>query len=158
MNTAEKMHSVADVLPGALNSSTLVCKNCGEKVEFAAKQWRRPCRCGIIITLPEPYKRVKEEEDQMPACFICYDRGMVHYKEQIGDKTYEYVARCICQSGQNRTKKGICKVDEVDNICNLQYLEMKNRRMWEKRTGRKADVALFSQSETVDVNTDDIPF
>lgn len=153
------MKSVADILPEAVKVDSLECNACGNLVEFKEKQWRRPCsRCGTIITLPQLHMKVREESKRAPACFLCNDQGMVYYKEQVGKFTYEFAARCVCRAGEGRHEQGLPRVNEVDNICSLEYLEMKNRKAWEERTGRKADPALFAGSEEVKVNPEEIPF
>lgn len=147
----DQIHAAADVIPAALEVKTVQCKACGNEVEFKGKQWRKPCgRCGMVLTLQKFFIEEREKAESAPRCFICMDKGLVLYKEQHGEYVYDHVARCYCKAGRERREQGIPQVDEVDNICDLRYLEMKNRKEWEKRTGRKAEAALVAQAEEVD--------
>ena len=150
------MRPVSELLPDAMLNQ-LTCKRCGNEVTFAPKQWRKACgRCGLVLTLPKPI--VSAEKEQLPpACFICGDQGLVFYQAQDGGNLYDYVAKCICQAGQDR-KENYPAVDQVDNVCDLQYLSQENRKAWEKRTGKKADIALLAGTDEVLVDVEEIPF
>lgn len=154
------MKAVADIIPSAMEQdNTITCNTCGSKIEFAENQWRRPCgKCGTIITQPRIRLILAEKEKPVPRCFICYDHGVVYYKEQIGGISYDYAARCYCRAGETSEKTAFPRVDEVGNIANLQWLEMRNRQEWEKRTGKKVDPALLRHSQEVEVNPEEIPF
>ena len=153
--SAAPMHSIANVLPAAMQVAKLVCRRCGNEVSFAAKQWRQSCRrCGLVITRPRIL--IAEQQDQEPACFICTDRGLVFYQEQQGRSLYEFAARCTCRAGQQRSETGLPQVDQVDNIGSLNNLARQNRLQWQKRTGRRAGTALLT--EAAEVPAKDIPF
>jgi len=149
------MQSIGEIAISALK--TVTCKNCGNEVSFAPKQWRKPCRCGMVITVPALLRLVRQSEEHAPTCFICHDKGLVFYKAQEGGIVYNFVAKCTCRIGEARDEN-YPKVSNVDNIANLQWLEMKNRKEWEKRTGKKADVALLDNSEVIEVPAEGIPF
>jgi len=133
---------------------TVTCLVCGHENEFTDGQWRKPCKCGTMLTKQREFGVVKENT---PACFICYDEGLVFYKSQEGSFVYDFVAKCTCRAGEVRVEN-YPKVNEVDNIANLRWLEMKNRQEWEKRTGKKADAALLDNSQVIEVQPDEIPF
>ncbi|WP_066633331.1 hypothetical protein [Desulfolucanica intricata] len=152
-----KMSNITEALPGALRAGALVCQRCGHEVAFAPRQWRKTCgRCGLVITLPRALVAEQQKEEQQPDCFLCGDLGLVFYQEQLGGQVYNFVARCNCRAGQQRSETGLPQVDQVDNICSLNYLAMQNRREWEKRTGKKARPTLLAGA--VEVRSGEIPF
>ncbi|MBF7081715.1 hypothetical protein IT084_01800 [Desulfallas sp. Bu1-1] len=151
------MQSVADVLPAAVRADRLVCRRCGREVTFAPGQWRKTCgRCGLVITITGLTVMERRQGEREPDCFLCGDRGLVFYQEQRGGLVYDFVARCTCRAGQERGERGLPRVDQVDNICSLDYLAMKNRREWEKRTGRRAGITLLTEAEEIPAK--EIPF
>ncbi len=152
------MKSVSELLPGVMQVKYLICKRCGNEVEFLHKQWRKTCgRCGMVLTLPKPIIVDMQRDKLSPACFICNDRGLVFYQAQEGGNVYDYVAKCICRAGQER-KEDYPTIDKADNICDLNFLEQSKRKEWEELTGRKADIALFARAEELPVNVEEIPF
>jgi hypothetical protein len=146
------MIAVSEIMPGVVQQNRLICKRCGTEVEFAPKQWRKTCTCGMVLALP---KSVQVDKDKQPACFICKDKGLVFYQAQEGGQLYDYVARCICHAGQDR-KEAYPAVDKVDNICDLQYLAQENCKAWEFLTGKKAEPVLLV--DAVQAGTDELPF
>jgi hypothetical protein len=126
-------------------------------VAFAPRQWRKTCgRCGLVITLPRTLVAEQQQEEQQPDCFLCSDLGLVFYQEQLGGQVYDFVARCNCRAGHKRSETGLPLVDQVDNICSLNYLATQNRQQWEKRTGKKARPTLLVNTREVPVR--EIPF
>ena len=47
-------------------------------------------------------ERVIECEPMMiPKCWVCKDKGLVHYSKQIRDVSYDFAYRCSCKAGQD---------------------------------------------------------
>lgn len=46
-------------------------------------------------------ERIIECEPMMiPKCWVCKDKGLVHYTKQIRDISYDFAYRCSCKKGQ----------------------------------------------------------
>jgi len=134
---------------------TLTCRVCGKVNTFTGNQYSKTCTCGTMLIKQRGLSTVNS--DRQPTCFLCHDEGLVFYQVQEGDSLYHYVAKCRCSTGQARDED-YPGVEQVDNIADLRWLEVKNRGKWEKEHGREAEPTLIKESEIIEVDAGAIPF
>jgi hypothetical protein len=100
------MQRIGDMLPEIKprefqpESKTIKCKMCGLNIIFGERQWKIVCGCGNEITRSGVSAQIKEEEKK-DTCGLCRDLGVVYYWVQYDEQMYQFVARCVCQAGED---------------------------------------------------------
>lgn len=136
-----------------ISRQTVGCKNCSKQVIFGENQWRQRCpRCGITITIPK-CTVITSAKPEQPECFICNDKGIVHYQAQEMNGLYQFTARCVCKAGDERKEAYPLVAEVVDHMPDIKWLIQKNRDEWVERYGERT---LFDGAEQVDAA--DVPF
>ena len=136
-----------------ISRQTVGCKNCGKQVAFGENQWRQRCSgCGITITIPKSLV-ITNAKPTKPECFICNDNGIVHYQAQEIGGLYQFIAKCICKAGDERTEAYPAVYEVAEHMPDINWLVQRNRDEWTKRYGERT---LFDGAEQVDAA--DVPF